>query len=251
MHYSLANFLFEYKWSYHWSTLVVRVRFNWRCFAMETSHYMLSELQSTFYCCCCCYCCMPQTGTLHATHTQRHTDAVAGLTGVCQYVATTRHRHWRRVAQCLVSSRLVSSGLDSIRQLPACLACLGESTLNSSFKWCRSHWQHLAQHQLKLQQHEAERVAGRTCQAKLIASLVVFLHWPHVAATRGSKAKQFASTSSSSFLHFRQRLTNFQMPLRRRCMQHRRHRAHATGQTGGGLPKTGPGLTARLAAAAV
>lgn len=64
MRYSLANFQFEYKWSYHWATLVVRVRFNWRCFAMPTSHYMLSELESTFYCCCC----MPQTGKLHATH---------------------------------------------------------------------------------------------------------------------------------------------------------------------------------------
>lgn len=95
-------------------------------------------------------------------------------------------------------------------------------------------------------------MAGRTCQAKLIASLVVFLH----------KRQQSKAVCFYRFFFFiltlpPARLTNFQMPLRRRCMQHRRHRAHATGQTGGGLPKTGPGLTdcptvaSRLAAATV
>lgn len=92
-------------------------------------------------------------------------------------------------------------------------------------------------------------MAGRTCQAKLIASLVVFLH----------KRQQSKAVCFFFFILTLPpaRLTNFQMPLRRRCMQHRRHRAHATGQTGGGLPKTGPGLTdcptvaSRLAAATV
>lgn len=92
-------------------------------------------------------------------------------------------------------------------------------------------------------------MAGRTCQAKLIASLVVFLH----------KRQQSKAVCFFFFILTLPpaRLTNFQMPLRRRCMQHRRHRAHATGQTGGGLPQTGPGLTdcptvaSRLAAATV
>lgn len=96
-----------------------------------------------------------------------------------------------------------------------------------------------------MRQRAAERVAGRTCQAKLIASLVVSLH----------KRQQSKAVCFFFFILTLPpaRLTNFQMPLRRRCMQHRRHRAHATGQTGGGLasPKTGPGLTGRQAAATV
>lgn len=135
------------------------------------------------------------------THAQRHTDAVAGLTGVCQYVATTRHRHWRRVAQCLVSSRLVSSGLDSIRQLPACLACLGESTLNSSFKWCRSHWQHLAQHQLKLQQHEA--AWGRTCGRQNVPSQInCFVSCLSPLAACGSHKRQQSKAVCFDFFFF-------------------------------------------------